>query len=271
MALSLKTPPPGRGALWVREAFRLFGRKPLAFSGLYAGLLFFVLLISLVPVIGGVLTFALLPLGQLVFMIAALSALKGGPVHPGQFLEPFQQPAAQVRTQIALCASYGIAVVLLIVLADLVAGGKLTAMVEAMYGGPGRAEDLAALQADPDVTAGALVLAVLGPLLSVPYWHAPGLVHWGGQGLGQSLFSSTLAVWRAKGAFVVYFLVWFALALLYVALSTLLMRLLGVLPMWGAVAAPVALMLFATVFYVSLIFPFADSFGGSPADDLPPA
>jgi hypothetical protein len=38
----------------------------------------------------------------------------------------------------------------------------------------------------------------------VPFWHAPGLVHWGSQGVGQALFSSTLAVWRCRGAFVVY-------------------------------------------------------------------
>ena len=27
----------------------------------------------------------------------------------------------------------------------------------------------------------------MGALLSVPFWHAPALVHWGGQGLTQAL------------------------------------------------------------------------------------
>ena len=51
--------------------------------------------------------------------------------------------------------------------------------------------------------------------LSVPFWHAPALVHWSGMGIAQALFSSTLAVWRCTGAFVVYSLCWAALILIF--------------------------------------------------------
>jgi hypothetical protein len=47
-------------------------------------------------------------------------------------------------------------------------------------------------------------------LLSVPYWHAPALVHWGGQGVAQALFSSTLAL-AQQGAFAFNMLLWGAL------------------------------------------------------------
>ena len=60
MALSLKTPSPARGALWVREGFRLFGRKPLAFSGMFAAFLFVALLVAFVPLVGGLLQMMLL-------------------------------------------------------------------------------------------------------------------------------------------------------------------------------------------------------------------
>jgi hypothetical protein len=48
----------------------------------------------------------------------------------------------------------------------------------------------------------------MAALLSVPFWHAPALVLWGGQGVWQALFSSTLSLWRAKGAYLVYGLAW---------------------------------------------------------------
>ena len=54
------------------------------------------------------------------------------------------------------------------------------------------------------------LLGGLGTLLSIPYWFAPALVHWGGQGVGQSLFSSTLALWRNKGAFTTFMATWVA-------------------------------------------------------------
>ena len=42
----------------------------------------------------------------------------------------------------------------------------------------------------------------------MPFWHAPALVYWGGQTVGKSLFFSTVACWRNKGAFAVYALDW---------------------------------------------------------------
>jgi hypothetical protein len=271
MALSLKTPAAARGALWVREGFRLFGRKPLAFSGLFAAFLFASLLVALLPVIGWVLQAMMLPLLSLGFMVASAGALKGDSVHPGQFFEPFQAaPTAQKRALLVLCALYGAATLVLALVADGVAGGKLGTLLELMMAGPERAEERDALAADPDVFLGSLIFTLGVPALSVPFWHAPALVHWGAQGVGQALFSSTLAVWRAKGAFVVYLLAWMALMLVFVTVAAVLLQLLGGGGLAGLVAIP-AVLLFSTVFYVSLVFCFSDSFGRTPVEDLPPA
>ena len=58
----------------------------------------------------------------------------------------------------------------------------------------------------------------LAACLSVPFWHAPALVYWQGQGVGQALFSSTLAVWRCKGAFLMYSLAWVGVIAIFGAL-----------------------------------------------------
>ncbi len=99
----------------------------------------------------------------------------------------------------------------------------------------------------------------LAALLSVPFWQAPPLVYWQGQGVAQALFSSTLALWRCKGAFAVYALAWSAVIVAFAAVAALLFSLLGARQLAGVVAMPAALV-FSTVFYVSLLFTYEGCF-----------
>jgi hypothetical protein len=264
MALQLKTPHPARGAQWVREAFRLFGRKPLAFTGLFAAFLFAALLTVFVPYLGGLLQMMLLPLLSLGFMVASASALAGGPVHPGQYIEPLTADPRRRRSLLILCAAYGLSAVALLLLCNWVSDGKLIELQRVLGTGDARPEDIEALTADRGVFVGTVVAIVGATLLSVPFWHAPALVHWGGQSVGHALFSSTLAVWRAKGAFLVYALSWFAVIALFGFVTAVGLGLLGVPQLAGVLALPAGLV-FSTVFYVSLIFSFNDSFGQAPS------
>ena len=127
---------------------------------------------------------------------------------------------------------------------------------------------LAALPPSPGALPAVALALVLGTALSLPFWHAPALVYWGGQGVAQALFSSTLAVWRAKGAFLVYGLAMAGLVAVFGMVTALLLGLFGAPELAGLVAMPAALM-FSTVFYVSLIFTFNDSFGQTAIDELP--
>ena len=79
MALQLKPVPAARGMRWIADAFRLFARKPLAFTALFAVFLFGALVVSLVPLLGGLVQMMSLPLLSLGFMIASQSALLDGP------------------------------------------------------------------------------------------------------------------------------------------------------------------------------------------------
>ncbi len=270
MALSLKTPHPARGAQWVRDAFRLFARRPMAFAGLFFVFLFVALLVGLLPLLGPLLQMAMLPLLSLGFMIASASALQRGPVHPGQFFEPLAGDPRRRGRVLALCVAYGVSAVGLLLLANLVSGGQLGELQRVIGTGQATQAEVDALAADRGVFTGT-VFALLGAaLLSVPFWHAPALVYWGGQGVAQSLFSSTLAVWRGKGAFLVYALAWFGLAALSGLVTALLLGLVGA-PQFVGLAALSFGLLFSTAFYVSLVFSFHDCFGqAAAADPAPP-
>jgi hypothetical protein len=274
MALQLKTVAMRHGPRWVGDGFRAFSRRPLAL-----GLLFLVflaastLVAAVLPFVGALLQLMALPLLSLGYMVATQSALLNGPVHPGQFFEPLRADATRRRALLVLCVSYGLLAFALLALCSWVSNDALTRLQQMMAAGdPSRAQ-IDALLNEPGVTTAAWLLAVGGTLLSVPYWFAPALVHWSGQGVGQALFSSTLALWRNRGAFTTFIATWVGLvALVSVALS-LVLALLGAAKLAGFLLLPLALF-FSTVFYVSQLFAFNDNFGGAaPAaeEPLPPA
>lgn len=265
MPLLLKDVEPSRGARWVADAWRLFARRPFAFTLMLSAFFFFALLAPLLLSLVGlgpvaqVLQFAVLPLLSLGFMVGSQSALLDGRVHPGQFFEPLRGDRRRRGALLMLCALYGLLAVGILALGNAVSHGGLLKMMS--MPGPTPAE-MNALLADTSVTAAVLLCSGLIVLLTVPFWHAPALVHWGDQGVAQALFSSTLAVWRAKGAFLVYGLTWLMLLVgtsVVLAVGVALLQL-GMLVLLLSLGTGMAL---TTLFYVSLIFTFNDSFGGT--------
>jgi hypothetical protein len=263
MALSLKTVDASHGARWIADAWRLFARRPMAFTALFAVFLFGALLVSLVPLLGGLVQMMALPLLSLGFMVASQSALLDGPVHPRQYLEPLKTDPARRRSLLILCAVYGVAVLLILLLVDAVSDSAFSRMQLLLAQGEQAQPKIDALLSEPGVASGALLAVVLGVALSVPFWHAPALVHWGGQRVGQALFSSAVAVWRSKGAFFVYAMGWVGVMLVFGVVTALVLGLLGLPQLAGVIGLPAGLM-FSAVFYISLLFTFNDSFGGTP-------
>lgn len=263
MALSLRTVEPAQGAYWVRDGFRLFAKHPLPFSLMFVVFLAAAVMSTALPFIGGVAMLAAMPLLSLGFMVASESALQGGPIHPGQFIAPLRGDAPRRRSLLILCGLYAAVMLGILVLGHWIDDGGFEKLQHLLAEGAPQ-EQIDALISTPGFAAGVLVRFGLIALASVPFWHAPALVHWGAQGPGQALFSSALAVWRCKGAFVVYTLAWSVLVALFGVISALLFGLMGMRQMVGIVALPAGL-IFSTVFYVSLLFTFNDSFGGSSA------
>jgi hypothetical protein len=123
-------------------------------------------------------------------------------------------------------------------------------------------KELDELLADSGLLQGLLLRLGGTALLSIPFWHAPPLVWWQGQGVAQSLFSSTLACWRNRAAFLVYGLAWTLTIVIFSLFAGGAFALLGA-PQLVPLAAVPAGLIFSTAFYVSLLFSFEGCFGSN--------
>lgn len=258
--MKLLTVPASRGVLWVRSGFRVFFSKPLAFAALFASFLFGAMLMLLVPGIGSLLLLTALPLVSQGFMLATQRVLNGRMPMASVFLEPVRGQRERALTMLKIGLLYSAASLFIMWISNVVDGGTFNALQEAMTSKTADTERLEVLLSDPRLMTGMLLRLGLAGLLALPFWHAPALVHWDGQGMAQSLFSSTLACWRNKGAFTVYGLTWVAVVLLFGVLANTVFMLLGA-PQLVAIAALPAGLMFSTVFYASLYFTFIDCFG----------
>jgi hypothetical protein len=247
------------GVQWMRDAFRLFLRRPLPFSAMFVSFLLVALLATLVPLVGSVVMLMALPLLSLGFMIASRAAQNDLPVNPGQFIEPLRGERSRRNTLLSLCAAYALGTVLIMTVSEWIDGGAFDRLQVLMAKGDEARAEMEALLADPRLMWGLVTRFGLAACLSVPFWHAPALVHWQGQSVGQALFSSTLAMWRCKGAFLMYSLAWVGVIAIFGALVGLLFSLFDARQLAGVIAMPAGLM-FSTVFYVSLLFTYEGCF-----------
>lgn len=256
----LQTVPARRGVTWVRQGFEAFARQPLAFGALFATFMFAVFVSTLLPLVGSLLLLVLLPLASLGFMVATRNLLDGQRPLPSAFWRPLRGGRHQRIALLQLSLIYAAATFAIMWASDLVDGGALDALMQTMSGSEKVSPEVMNERlSHPGLRSGLLFRFGLAGLLSVPFWHAPALVHWDGHNAAKALFSSTLAVWRNRGAFTVYGLAWVGVVLAFTTISSLLFALIGQ-PQWIALAAMPASLIFSTVFYVSLYFTFADSF-----------
>jgi hypothetical protein len=258
-AFKLTTVPARQGSVWARQGFRVFFKRPMVFAALFALFMFAVFVLALLPVVGPLLLLALLPLVTLAFMLATQATLAGELPTPAALFRPLRMDRPRRIAMLKLGAVYAVTTFGILGLSGLVDGGAFDALMDALPHVQTKPELVNAALADPRLGQGLLLRSALTSLLSIPFWHAPALVYWGGQGCAQSLFSSTLACWRNKGAFTVYMLTWVSAVLLFATLGSIVFGLLGQLPLFAVAATPFSLML-TTVFYASLYFTFADCF-----------
>lgn len=250
-----------RGAHWVRDGFRIMLRRPLAFCGLFVIYMLVGQVLMLLSPLGALVVFAMMPLGSLGFMLATRVALEQRFPGPGVFIEPLRSSREKRRAQITLGLIYAVALGAVLWVGDTIGGQAFETLQRAMASGKTTAEDLQPLLSNPKLQWGTLWVLSGAALLSVPFWFAPALVHWGSQSWGKALFFSTMACWRNKGAMLVYSLTWFGVIMLFGLASNVLVALFGRPQLMVLFAMPAMLML-STAFYASLYFTFVDSFQG---------
>lgn len=265
--MKLQLVAPRRGLDWVRLSIQVFVRQPLGFAALFAACLFVFLLLGLIPVVGTIALLVLPPTGSLLFMIASRLAAAGTGPMPAALIELGRAGRTRLVALLKLGLVYAAATFFVFWLAGVIDGGALEAFFDALPDAKTTPESATARIADPRLQLGLLVRLVFAGALSVPFWHAPALIHWGGQGWAKSLFFSSVALWRNKGAFAVYGLAWMALWLLLLAIVSLGVGLFGA-QRFTLVATPLTLV-FSTVFYASLWFTFVDCFTPEAADAAP--
>lgn len=258
--LTLLQVPTRQGLQWVRDGIQTFFKRPLALAGLFAMFLFVLLLLAMLPLVGPVLLLGILPLASLGFMLATQAVVQGRFPLPVIAAVPLRTDSKRRFALLQLGFAYALASFLIMAISDAADGGKLSALQDAMAKGREGAESVSALLTDGQLRFGIAVRLGLATLLSVPFWHAPALVHWGGQGVLQALFSSTLACWRNKAAFVLYAVAWGAAIGLFVFASSFIGLVFGAPQLVSVVVMP-AVLLFTTMFYASLYFTFVDCFG----------
>jgi len=265
MGLTLHQVPASRGLGWVRAGIGEFFHHPWIYSGLFVAFMGLATVVTVLGVFGEVLMLTGLPLLSLAYMMATAASLSGHRPGFGVVLAPWRLLAVpKRRALLSVCLAYALSNLVVLQLCELIDHGALEAFMDAVANGGTDADKLAQLAQAPGVTAGAFARLIGTSLLSLPFWYAPALVVWSDQGVGQALFSSALALWRNRGALLVYALGWLAammLAALFMGAITLLM---GLNSAAGIVVLPMALVL-TCAFYVSLFFMFRDSFASPPA------
>jgi len=267
MVLHLQTVPARNGQLWIRHGIKVFQRRPLALSSLFATFVFLAFALLLLPGVGIMLVLMAVPLLSLGFMLATHLVLQDKTPTAAVFLAPLRLTRERRNTQLLLGACYALATVGIGLLSEWVDGGTLE-QLQVLMGKGAPAAEVEALTADPRLLWGAITRLSLAALISVPFWHAPALVHWGGQGLLQALFSSTLGVWRNKGAFSYNALLWASAVMGISAVLSLVLGAIGLGQYLALLAMPIGLLL-TTVFYASLYFSFIDCFMFGAPKDLP--
>jgi len=260
VTIRLREVPPLAGLAWIRAGFRLFGRRPGGFLLLSACAYLAMLGVLLaVPPLLQPLSLLLIPLGSLGFMVASEAVLNDLPARPGAFLTALRAGSTQRWALLQIGSLYVLTAIGTYVVGNWIDDGEAFRWMAAVTTpGPGGTP----APPPPLSAAGAVSLLLQTSwivFVSVPLWHAPALVHWGRQRAPQAMFSSIVAVWRTRGAFIVYHLGWWVLSMLAMMAMSIVTAFVGS-PVVAVKLLLAAMWPLSTIFYVSFWYGFADTF-----------
>ena len=250
--MKLHLVPARTGLQWVKLGVKTFFRQPLAMSGLFFMFMATVSVLSLIPLLGTLISLVLVPVATLGLMAATREATQGRFPMPSTLISGLRGTSVQTRNMLILGAMYAAGLLLVLGVATLFAGDAPAVDPSA---GEVSADVVRASLANQGLLAG---LVVYLPLL-MAFWHAPALVHWHGVSPGKSLFFSFMACWGNKGAMLFYSLGWVGVFMLVGLFLSLLGALLGGAQALNIVLYP-AVLFMASMFHTSIYFTFVDSF-----------
>lgn len=252
-AISLNIVPARTGLAWVKLGIQTFAKQPLALGGLFFMFMALVSVVSLVPVLGGVLVLLLLPAATVGLMTATQVAHGGKFPMPVTLFSAFRAGAQKTQAMLILGALYAVGFLVVMGVSALFDGGQFAGMY--LSGGTLNKEVISS----PDFQMATWAAMALYLPLSLMFWHAPALVHWHHVSPTKALFFSLVACIRNFGAMTVYFFSWLGVFMLGGLVLTLVAGLTGSESAVAFIMLPAALLM-ATMFFCSIYFTVHDSF-----------
>ena len=195
--------PARTGWDWLKQGTSLFRKQPAALTTILFASIVCSIGLSILPIIGTVLSPLLIPSFSMAFMQACLMIENGDRVTPGVLLTGFRRPALG-----ALCK---VGTIYLVV-------GLVEMLVVVMMLGPEFFEKVAERQANPNDAAALLsteigvfmLIALINLVMLVTLYFAAPLTYWKHMKTGKAVFYSFFAVVRSARVFLVLLLAWFA-------------------------------------------------------------
>lgn len=207
--------PARTGWEWLKQGTSLFRKQPAALTTILFASIVCSIGLSILPLVGTVLSPLLIPSFSMAFMQACLMIDNGDRVTPSVLLTGFRRPVLG-----ALCKVGSIYLVV----------GLLEMLIVVMLLGPEFFEKVAQRQANPE-DAGAMLsteigvfmlIALINLLMLVTLYYAAPLTYWKHMKTGKAVFYSFFAVVRSARVFLVLLLAWFgAFFLLASIMSTI--------------------------------------------------
>jgi hypothetical protein len=206
--------PASTGWDWLKQGVGLFRKQPAALTTLLFANILVSVFLSIVPLLGPLLSTILIPSLSIAYMQACLMIENGTRVTPAVLLTGFRQPALAALCKIGLI---------------YVGLGLIEMGVVALSMGPEFFQKIAARQADPKAAESLssevlvfLLIGLLNVVMMVTLYFAAPLALWKRMTTGKALFYSFFAVVRSARVFLVLLLAWFGILMVLVMAVLLL-------------------------------------------------
>jgi hypothetical protein len=245
--MNVQTVPAASGIQWVIGGFKLLMKQPLPLLALTFLYLMCLGIPAIIPVIGGWMPFVIAPILTVGLMRASELVDKGESVPTGTLFEGLKNVSVRANHKrlpslLALGAFNLVATLIVLTVTMLFDGGLM------MQIATGTVESNNPLLKTNAIVTGALTFLILYTPIQMALWFAPMFVAWHDVAPVKSLFFSLIAVWRNRGAFLVYGLTLFAVAVLVSILIQVLRSVIGSSGMLAMVLWPISLIMLAVVF-----------------------
>lgn len=240
--MQVRRVPALTGWRWVTEGFAILAASPMPLIAAGILMLFTLLLLSMPPVVGAFLPLILAPALSFGYLQTIRRAQEGKAPAPWTLFSGLRRQSGGImRSLLMIGVINAVATALALLITTAVDQGQWLRLLTS-------AQEQTPVQAAPtDIVYAALTFLVLYAPLQVALWYAPLFAGLHRTSPIKSLVFSAVAVWRNKGAFVMYFAGWFAVA---IGLSILIQVLVAVVPAGygNMVLAPAFVLLLAALY-----------------------